>query len=300
MCFSQIKNSFQEVQFSNITKKDRFLMFFRGKHRMKVTTLETWMQVRKTGVPDFCIAEVVFPVLTGAKNSGAFPPRVVGLTSPERNFNFACKLIEDSYSYKQLQGLGKLNLEVDYVVQPFRTKKAVHGRAYVLKQGNCGEVRDLFGQAYKNFKHGEASEAFSKGVQLDGRILDYPGCCIDACLEDVTNSQSTGERGTTQINDIFKAEVTEGDFAIELKKILNLPLEILQSYFALSMIPCRVGCPNAIEMGSRIHTALMNYDPSFKELYRLVLGVNVYHLWSRGGNVAFADGLVKEMIDKNT
>lgn len=256
---------------------------------MKPETRDVMRKVEGV-IPPFYVMDALFPVLVGGRARASFPSAGIGIKlEPIGDFDQACQFLEGSREYQQLEGLQEWGARRGYAIEPHVGSGGLHGSVYLFtgKGEGLAQLRDLYRQAHREIREGEASQAYLQGVELDGELLGMPACCTQRVSEDVRKTMDQlaengsvgngaeapgvkypGDRAKDQLDAL--AGVGEDPAGVK-----GLPMGTLFSYYTMCFLPCRPGCAPAGERGRRIHQKLWDFDPFLAELYAgIVLQAN--------------------------
>jgi len=157
------------------------------------------------------------------------------------------------------------------------------------------DVRELYRKAHGDFIEGRPSDSYISALYADGEILGFPSCCVQAyALERRALMERRAEEGRLgkgshfgnserrarkQLSSMASADIENGDISPE--RIIDLPLDVLASYFTLDIYPCEPGCREGTKTGLEILEKTERFDPAVANLYREnILWCNALRIWS--------------------
>ncbi len=188
--------------------------------------------------------------LATAEEYGISPAVVVEQILPVANKTRKVSLVSTDYfffstNYSQADSKFKKNLRrylgnhaIDFAIM---NDGGVEGIYFF----NHGERQDVYPVLEKIRRLGKAKGFQYRIVEMEGALLGYPACCINAYKDDKKQGQlHEGTRIQRQISD--GSFVKKSGSAFEVKK------DVLHAFFTFGFYPCKPDCEHAIEIGTKI------------------------------------------------
>ena len=286
---------------------------------MRKDIREAMKRALESGMGPYFIVDNFLPVYLSARDAAAFS--IYFAKGKEGDYDEACHRVGEDENYRRMKGCAEdLGLKMDFVYEPVLANSCMYAWAYVFR-GDRGDMikraRDMFRQAQIDIREGRFSQGFLDGNRLNGEVLGFPECCVMKYLGDKREAMDIliqeGELGKLDGLDVLKTVkqlkgrrrevfematgISEKSARVQLSKlagtyatdeerhperVLELPPEVLESYFVLNVYPCKPGCEKATEIGRKTHQRFREDAPEIAEMYeQLILPTNALWVWGQ-------------------
>ena len=208
------------------------------------------------GVPPTTFIGSILPVYYEFKNiSCCFYDEIILPNLEEHAFEIRMKLTLYVYS--------DFNISVDHILIPENDETQTL-LFYFKDQSKRNEIADLQSYVFSLSKKKIDIYNDSLFIKKLGKILEYPNCCIENCIELRKKKGGSLEANTRD----------------KLYKIENLETEIenINSYFAYEFYPCDPYCKNANKIGNHILSGCKQIDSKLYLATKLYFQYNIIRI----------------------